>query len=92
MKFRYLWNEEKNTQLKVERSLSFEMVVEAAEAGLIIDEFDHPSVTRPNQRILVISVDGYMVSVPHLADGDAKFLKTMFFDRNLQKKYGGKNG
>jgi uncharacterized DUF497 family protein len=92
MKFTYAWSSEKNDLLEQERGLSFDLVVEAAANGLIVDEFDHPNDKRPHQRVMVIEVNGYMVNVPYVVDGNVKFLKAMFFDRALQKKYGVKNG
>ncbi len=92
MKFVYQWNLEKNARLMKERGLSFEMVVEAANIGAVIEEFDHPNEERSHQRIMVIEINGYMVCVPHVVAGEVKFLKTMYFDRNIQKKYGAKNG
>jgi hypothetical protein len=92
MKFSYEWNAEKNTWLEQVRGLSFDFVVEAAARGTIVDEFDHPSDTRPHQRVMVIEVNGCMVNVPYVTAENVKFLKTMYFDRNLQKKYGVKNG
>jgi len=88
MKFIYGWSDEKNEWLQRERGLCFELVVEAAANGLIVSEFDHPNADRLNQRVLVIEVNGYMDRVPYVTDGKTKFLKTMFYDRGLQKKYG----
>ena len=88
MRFLYAWSDEKNEWLQQERGLRFELVVEAADNGMIVDEFDHPKSARTNQRVLVIRANGYMVSVPYVTDGKTKFLKTMYYDRELQKKYG----
>lgn len=88
MKYIYAWNDEKNEWLLRERGLCFELVVDAAENGKIVDEIDHPNSARLHQRIMVIEANGYMVSVPYVTDGKIKFLKTMFYDRDLQKKYG----
>ena len=83
-----LWDEIKNNQLKIERGLSFEMVAEASRNGTIVDDFQHPSASRSHQRIIVIEVSGYMVSVPYVTNGKVKFLKTMYYNRDLNKKYG----
>ena len=88
MQFVFNWDKEKNDWLARERNLSFELVVEAAVNGVVIAEIDHPDPNRSNQRVIVIEVRGYMVRVPYVTDGKTKFLKTMFFDRSLQKKYG----
>jgi hypothetical protein len=86
------WSNEKDKWLKRERGLSFSMVVEAIESGLLLDDIEHPSPERAHQRVLVFKVQGYAVAVPYVTNGKTRFLKTMHFDRELNAKYGGNDG
>jgi hypothetical protein len=88
MEAELFWDETKNELLKAECGLCFEMVAEASIEGKIVDDFQHPSAARSHQRIIVIDVGGYKVAVPYVTDGKTKFLKTMYFNRDLDKKYG----
>ncbi len=79
------WSDEKNQLLKDQRKLTFEAVATAIEDKQVLDDFAHP--TRRNQRILVVELEGYICSVPYVMDGDGMFLKTIYPNRELQKKY-----
>ena len=79
------WDNEKNAFLKKERGIGFEMIESAIEDGEILDIIDHPS--RPNQKIFVLEVDQYIVSVPFVETDTEIFLKTLFKSRKLNKKY-----
>jgi hypothetical protein len=81
----FRWNSEKNEWLKLNRGLSFEMVVKAVELGQVTDNIEHPS--RPHQRILIVELNGYFCAVPYVIDGDVLFLKTIYPDRTLDEKY-----
>lgn len=84
------WNVEKDAWLKENRGLSFLMVEEAISEDQIIDDFQHPQ--RENQRILIFQIGGKCVAVPYVTEGKVRFLKTMYFSRDLDKIYGAKNG
>ena len=43
---RIRWNEEKNETLKIERGVSFEMIVQALEKGDILDDLIHPKQSK----------------------------------------------
>jgi hypothetical protein len=86
------WNEDKESQLFSERRLSFRMVVDASESGEIVADFQNPALGRSHQRIILINVSGYIVTVPYVTDGKFKFLKTMYFDRKYNEIYGVSNG
>jgi uncharacterized DUF497 family protein len=79
------WNEDKNKRLKQERDLSFEAVVAAIENDQILDDFDHPA--RKGQRVLVVEIEGYVCAVPYVRDEHVMFLKTIFRNRDLNRKY-----
>jgi len=79
------WDNEKNALLKMERGIGFEMIESAIEDGEILDIIDHPS--RPNQKIFILEIDQYIVSVPFVETDAEIFLKTLFKSRKLNKKY-----
>jgi hypothetical protein len=82
------WNKEKNELLKSEREVSFEEIVEAINTGNILDEFDHPNQKKyPAQKVYVIEIRGYVYFVPYVEDEEKKFLKTIYPNRDLTKKY-----
>jgi hypothetical protein len=82
------WNEEKNQWLIRMRGLAFELVTEAIAAGNVLDDFPHPNPLRSHQRIMVIKVMNRHVAIPYVMDGEVRFLKTMYFSRNLDDAYG----
>jgi uncharacterized DUF497 family protein len=83
-----IWNEEKNTKLKLERNISFETVSEIILNKKYIDILESP--TRPEQNIFVIEIDGYIYAVPFIIDENSNiFLKTAYPSRKLNRKYRG---
>ncbi len=84
----FAWNDEKNNKLKLQRGVSFELIVSQIEAGKILDILEHPGQTKyPGQRILVIDIDGYAVLVPFIETEEEIFLKTIIPSRKATKKY-----
>jgi uncharacterized DUF497 family protein len=90
----FKWNAEKNEALARERGITFEEIVKRIELGAKIIETDHPNKKKyPNQKILIIEVDGYAYLVPCVIDKNEYFLKTIIPSRKATKKYlGGQNG
>ena len=90
----FKWDAEKNEVLTKERGITFEEIVQRIEAGAKVIETDHPNKEKyPNQKILIVDVDGYAYLVPLVIDKDEYFLKTIIPSRKATKKYlGGKNG
>lgn len=90
----FRWNAEKNDKLSWERGITFEEIVQRIASGSTIIETDHPNRRQyPNQKILIVDVDGYAYLVPCVIDGDDYFLKTIIPSRKATKKYlGGGNG
>ena len=85
------WSEEKNIELENLRGLNFEMVLAAIDDSKILADEQHPnSKDYEHQRILILDIDGYAVTVPYVINNDEIFLKTMFKDRKMQRKYYGK--
>lgn len=84
----FRWGAEKNAELMTERGISFEQVVVAVEAGGLVDVLAHPNPKKyPNQRIMVVSWDGYAYLVPFVEDVDHYFLKTVIPSRKATRDY-----
>jgi hypothetical protein len=84
----FRWGVEKNESLKLVRGLSFESIVVAVESGGLLDIVEHPNTTKyPNQKILVVSFDGYVYLVPFVEEDDHFFLKTIIPSRKATRDY-----
>ena len=84
------WSPDKNQQLIEERGISFEDVVYYLQQGALLDDIEHPDSDKyPNQRIFVISIDGYVHLVPYVEDRKEIFLKTIIPSRKATKQYPG---
>jgi uncharacterized DUF497 family protein len=84
----FRWNHEKNEQLKVEREVSFEEVVLVLEGDGLLDILQHPNESKcPNQRILIVALDGYIYLVPFVEEADYYFLKTIIPNRKTTRDY-----
>lgn len=90
----FKWSAEKNEVLARTRGITFEEIVLRIASGAKVIETDHFNKMKyPNQKILIVDVDGYAYLVPFVIDNDAYFLKTIIPSRKATKKlYGGKNG
>jgi uncharacterized DUF497 family protein len=91
----FRWNAEKNESLKTTRGVSFETIVVAVESEGLLDVVEHPNKTKyPNQRVLVVSFDGYVYLVPFAEEEAYFFLKTVIPCRKATRDYlrqGGEN-
>lgn len=84
----FAWNDEKNNKLKLQRAVSFELIISQIEAGKILDILEHPEQTKyPGQRILVVDVDDYAFLVLFIETEEEIFLKTIIPSRKATKKY-----
>ena len=84
----FAWNDEKNNKLKLQRGVSFELIVLQIEAGKILDILEHSEQTKySGQRILVVDVDDYAFLVPFIETEEEIFLKTIIPSRKATKKY-----
>ena len=82
------WNAEKNQTLMKERGVSFEDIVFSIQQGDLLDDLSHPNKDKyPNQRLLVINVEGYAHLVPYVENEEEIFLKTIIPSRKATKKY-----
>ncbi len=84
----FVWNEEKNRQLKNERGISFEMIVSQIEAGRLLDIVRNPNRTKyRDQMIFIVELDGYAFLVPFSEVEDKTFLITVIPSRKATKRY-----
>lgn len=84
----FRWNHDKNEALKIERDISFEVIVLAIEAGGLLDELRHPNSGKyPNQSVLVVAIDAYVYLVPCVEEPDYYFLKTIIPSRKATRDY-----
>lgn len=82
------WDDEKNALLEQRRGVSFEDVVFHIENGDILDIIRHPNESRyPNQRIIVLNIEGYAYLVPYVEERGTRFLKTIIPSRKATKEY-----
>jgi uncharacterized DUF497 family protein len=89
----FQWDVEKNKLLAETRGITFEEVVQKIESGAVVLNTKHPNTKKyPNQKILIIDIEGYAYLVPYIIDNNIYFLKTIIPSRKATKKYlGGKN-
>ena len=85
-----IWDEDKNSKLKNQRGISFEEVATLILQKKYVRIIKHPK--RPNQRIFLIPIHGYIHAVPFVFDDDRNIvLKTVFPSRKFNRLYGGKS-
>ena len=89
MKDNFCWNYEKAEQLKQERGISFEDVIQAISDGKILNEQPHSNKEKyPHQMLLTVEINNYAYVVPYVTQEDGKlFLKTVYPSRNATKQY-----
>lgn len=90
MDFDFDYSEEKNSILKATRGLGFEDIKEAIKKGGLLDNINHFNQRKyPNQKIFIVRIKNYVYAVPYVTDSKrkVKFLKTIYADKVLTKKY-----
>ena len=84
----FRWGAEKNEQIKLDRGVSFEVMVVAIEAGGLIDILAPPNPAKyPKQRVLVVASSGYAYLVPFVEEDDHFFLKAVIPSRKATRDY-----
>ncbi|WP_456451333.1 DUF4258 domain-containing protein [Hydrogenimonas sp.] len=83
----FRWSDEKNAKLKQERRISFEDIMIAYESGHVLDVLENPSGNFPDQKVLVVEIDGYAYVVPFVEESERWFLKTVYPSRKMTKIY-----
>lgn len=82
------WNAEKNHLLMRDRAISFEAILLAMQMGGLLDDLVHPNPEKyPNQRMLVVDVDGYAWLVPYVETETEIFFKTIIPSRKATRGY-----
>ncbi|HTK03382.1 MAG TPA: toxin [Alphaproteobacteria bacterium] len=85
------YDPDKNRWLLENRGIGFEEVIEAIDSGVkIVEDVNHFNKTKyPNQRIFILRIRNYIFMVPYVIDRkrNVKFLKTIYANRKLKKKY-----
>ena len=94
MAFNVRFNEEKNQLLKATRGVSFDEAVWHIKNGNLLDDKEHHSKSRSNQRLYVVRVEKYVYVVPYVIDPQKNevFLKTIYPSRRLTRLYIKKGG
>lgn len=85
----FTFSPEKNLKLIQERSISFEEVIAAIDAGAVLDIIEHPNSMRyNNQQIYVVEIKEYVYLVPFVTEINGNiFLKTIIPSRKAKKIY-----
>jgi len=84
----FRWDPDRNERLKSGRSISFEEIVLAVEAGGLKDILVHPNQTQyPGQVVLVVAYREYVFLVPSVEEKEHYFLKTVIPSRKATRDY-----
>jgi len=82
------WDHAKNDKLKRERGICFEDIVVRIDSGNVLGFVEHPNKDKyPNQKIMIVNVDGYAYMVPFIISEEGIFLKTIIPSRKYTRKY-----
>ncbi len=82
------WDVAKNEKLRLEREVSFEEVLVALEDGRLLESLEHPQKGKyPNQKVMIVELNGYAYIVPYVEDEEKYFLKTIIPSRKMTKIY-----
>lgn len=80
------WNAEKNTQLKQTRNVCFEDVENAILDNRVLNIVPHHNLEKyPNQKVLLVEINGYIHYVPFVETEDSYFLKSIIPSRKHNK-------
>lgn len=82
------WSEEKNAILKQTRNVCFEAVENAILEDRVLNIVPHHNLEKyPNQKILIVEINGYIHYVPFVESADCYFLKSIIPSRKHNKQY-----
>lgn len=82
------WNQEKNTKLKLNRGVCFEDVENAIADNRILNIVPHHNPEKyPNQKILIVEINGYIHYVPFVEERHYYFLKSIIPSRKYAKHF-----
>lgn len=86
----FRWDPQKNALVMRERGLSFEQIALAVEGGDLLQVIEHPNAAKyPNQKIMIVAMDGYAFLVPFVQEEDGYFLKTIIPSRKATRDFMG---
>ena len=84
----FRWDARKNELPICERDVSFEQITVAVENGDLLQVVQHPNIMKyPNQRIMVVGIDGYAYLVPFVEETEYLFLKTIIPSRKATREF-----
>ena len=83
----YAWSASKDAWLRENRKVAFKDVVAAIENGCLLADIPNPSSNFPHQRAYVVRLVDYVVMVPYIRDQDGVFLKTIYPDRKMRRRF-----
>jgi len=82
------WDTKKNEQLKIDRGVSFENIIDALFHGTVIGTINHPNQKKySGQKIYIIIIHDYVYIVPYVEDDTKIFLKTIFPSRKYTRDF-----
>ncbi|NOX16705.1 MAG: toxin [Chlorobi bacterium] len=85
---KFSWNSNKNIELKIERGISFEIILSQIEGKKVLDIIEHTNKEKyPNQKIFIVEYNNYAYLVPFVESSSEIFLKTIIPSRKMTKKY-----
>tara|TARA_R110000868_G_scaffold383186_1_gene649978 strand:+ start:253 stop:531 length:279 start_codon:yes stop_codon:yes gene_type:complete len=88
MKYKFIYDDQKNLRLKEERGVCFDDVITAIHNGRVLEIIPHHNKKEyPNQKILVLEINDYVYLAPYLEEDDLLVLKTVFPSRKFTKLY-----
>ena len=86
----FIWDKKKNDWIILNRSISFEEIIDKILNNDYIDILENPN--RDNQQYFIMNIRDYTWVIPFLIDEEERIiLKTAFRSRKFHKKYGGNN-
>jgi len=89
----YNFDPDKNAWLIALRGISFEDIIAVLEGVGAIDVIEHPNVKKyPHQKMYIVELNDYIYAIPYVEKGNNVFLKTIFPNKKLKKKYLDKRG
>jgi uncharacterized DUF497 family protein len=81
----FAFDKDKNDLLYRQRGVTFHMVIESFSKKGALRNFDHPNQKRyPNQKVIVVEINGYTYCVPYVVEKSIWFLKTIYPSRRFK--------
>lgn len=79
------YNLEKRQKLIEERGIDLLEIVYIIESENYIEILENP--TRPNQKLFILNLNGYVCCVPFVEEEEKIFLKAARYDRRYHKQF-----